>query len=181
MGVQRQFFHGPLGGTRRSFGRSDILNRLTPNGRTRQPTSGRFRPCSTLCAAATLLSFVTISFGQVTFSQFAIPSAAGTGPYAITAGREANLWFVEQSGVMVGRTTTAGVITQFALPTASASFGITPGPDGNLWFTEGVGKIGRITPVGAITEFTIPGSFSSPRRPEGPPAATIAATRKRKN
>ncbi len=39
-----------------------------------------------------------------------------------------------------------GVITEFALPTASsAPTGITAGPDGNLWFAElGGNKIGRI-------------------------------------
>jgi len=116
----------------------------------------------TPCAAAALLTFVTVSFGQVTFNEFGIPSAASSGPYAITAGPDGNLWFVEQTGNMVGRITTAGVITQFAIPTAnSAPFGITLGPDGNLWFTESVGKIGRITTAGTITEFTIPANYYS--------------------
>src|ERR1039457_6703155 len=97
---------------------------------------------------------------KFTFNEFGIPSAASSGHYAITAGPDGNLWFVEHTGNMIGRITTAGVITQFAIPTAnSAPYGITLGPDGNLWFTESVGKIGRITTAGTITEFTIPANY----------------------
>ncbi len=53
---------------------------------------------------------------------------------------------------------TAGTITEFALPTAgSQPEGITSGPDQALWFTELAGnKIGRITTGGSITEFALP-------------------------
>jgi virginiamycin B lyase len=58
-------------------------------------------------------------------------------------------------GNKIGRITTGGVITEFAIPTPnSAPQCIVAGPDGNLWFVEGDGnKIGRITTSGAITEF----------------------------
>ena len=40
-------------------------------------------------------------------------------------------------GNKIGRITTAGVITEFPVPTAGSSpVGIAAGPDGNLWFTE---------------------------------------------
>jgi serine/threonine protein kinase len=57
----------------------------------------------------------------------------------------------------------AGIITQFALPTASSRpAGITAGPDGNLWFTESDGNhVGRITPQGAFKEFPLPTAGSS--------------------
>ena len=53
---------------------------------------------------------------------------------------------------------TAGVITEFPLPTAGVSpFGITWGPDGALWFSEYTGSsIGRALPAPVITEFPIP-------------------------
>ncbi len=59
---------------------------------------------------------------------------------------------------------TAGVITEFPLPTSQSwPVGITAGPDGNLWFTESnSNNIGRITPNGVITEFPIPTSANSP-------------------
>ena len=41
------------------------------------------------------------------------------------------------SGNKIGQITTAGVITEFPIPTASSGpYGIAAGPDGNLWFTE---------------------------------------------
>ena len=74
----------------------------------------------------------------------------------ITAGPDGNLWFTESSGNKIGRITTTGTITEFAIPTAkSLPVSITSSPDGNLWFTEEYGyNIGKITTTGAITEFT---------------------------
>jgi virginiamycin B lyase len=45
------------------------------------------------------------------------------------------------------RITTAGVVTEFSVPTANGQpWGIAAGSDGTLWFTEINGnKIGRIT------------------------------------
>ena len=62
------------------------------------------------------------------------------------------------SGNKIGRITTAGVVTEYPVPTAGSYPGsITAGPDGALWFTEGAGnKIGRITTAGVITEYPVP-------------------------
>lgn len=65
----------------------------------------------------------------------------------------------------IGRVTTAGVFSEFPIPTANSQpAGITAGPDGALWFTEGRGNnIGRITTAGTITnEFPIPTGGSLP-------------------
>jgi len=87
-------------------------------------------------------------------------------PIAITAGPDGNLWFTERFGSCsapliagcskIARITTAGVITEFPVPTPGGGpIGITAGPDGALWFTEFDGqKIGRLqllagTPGGA--------------------------------
>ena len=66
----------------------------------------------------------------------------------------------------IGRITTAGVVTEFPIPTAgSFPTGIATGPDDNLWFTEELGnKIGRITPAGVVTEFPVPTADSGPYR-----------------
>jgi len=52
------------------------------------------------------------------------------------------------SGNKIAHITTAGVITEFSIPTANSQpVGITRGPDGNIWSTESAGnKIGYITP-----------------------------------
>src|SRR5260370_26705818 len=52
----------------------------------------------------------------------------------------------------IGRITTAGMITEFPVPTAgSAPRDMTTGPDGNLWFTEylgnTIGVLHRVAPM----------------------------------
>ena len=79
-------------------------------------------------------------------------------------GPDGALWFTEQSGNKIGRITTAGVITEFALASVdSQPYAIVAGPDNALWFTEsGSNKIGRVTTAGFITEFEIPTAQSFP-------------------
>jgi streptogramin lyase len=91
-------------------------------------------------------------------TEFPIPTI-DSGPLAITAGPDGNLWFTEFSANQIGRITTSGVFTEFHIPTPESGVQvITAGPDGNLWFTEAIaGKIGRITTSGVITEFSLPG------------------------
>ena len=91
-----------------------------------------------------------------TITEFPLPS--GSDPNRITAGPDGALWFTEYQNNKIGRITTAGVVTEFPVPTsASSPQGIAAGTDGALWFTEsGTGKIGRITTAGVITEFPIP-------------------------
>lgn len=91
------------------------------------------------------------------------PIVAGSRPVWITAGPDGALWFGESGGVAVGRMTTAGVRTDFTVPSPSASaVGIAVGADGNLWFTDELKHIGRITTGGAFTIFTTPTNNSVP-------------------
>ncbi len=85
--------------------------------------------------------------------------APNTGPQGITSGPDGALWFTESKAGRIGRLTTAGAFSQFALPDSNAGpYGITTGPDGNLWFTEYTSaRIGRLTPAGVVTEFSLPG------------------------
>lgn len=100
------------------------------------------------------------------FKDFTVPTP-GSGPLAITTGKDENLWFTESAvgANKIGRLTPAGEFTEFPIPTpASNPTGITLGPDGNVWFTEhDARKIGKITPEGVITEFFVP-SGNSPGR-----------------
>ncbi len=93
---------------------------------------------------------------------------------ALTAGPDGALWFTGVPGE-VGKITTAGVVTEFAVPAipppAGSSPGtagtpatledITDGPDGSLWFTGVPGEVGRITTAGVVSEFATP-NFSPP-------------------
>jgi streptogramin lyase len=107
-----------------------------------------------------LSSLTTISPAQPTVSVKAYPSdQAGR----ITMGPDGALWFTETVAGKIGRITTVGVITEYALPISNVyPFGITTGPDGALWFTEvNDQKIGRITTDGLITEYPVSGSPST--------------------
>jgi len=81
----------------------------------------------------------------------------------ITLGPDGALWFAETVAGKIGRITTSGVITEYAIPTANSyPYGITTGPDGALWFTEVYAqKIGRITTDGLVTEFPVSGTPTS--------------------
>jgi len=100
-------------------------------------------------------------------TEYDLPTTGvAAGLRGITAGPDGNLWFAAQDSNRIGRITTAGVVTQFTVPTAgSQPLAITSGSDGNLWFTEESGnKIGRITPTGTFTEFGLPTANSLPGR-----------------
>ncbi|MDX6255952.1 MAG: virginiamycin lyase, partial [Frankiales bacterium] len=96
--------------------------------------------------------------------RYPLPAGINADPRGIAVGRDGNLWIAESVANRIGRMTPSGVLTQFAVPTASAQpFGITAGPDGRLFYTEIQGNaIGRITTSGVSTEIHLAGS-SSPR------------------
>jgi virginiamycin B lyase len=83
-------------------------------------------------------------------------------PVDITSGSDGNLWFTAEAtstgAWSLGRVTTSGAVTFFAVPDSNASLnGLTLGIDGNVWFANaGSAAIGRITPAGVITEFPTP-------------------------
>jgi len=92
-------------------------------------------------------------------TEFPLPGDSG----GIAAGPDGAIWFTEGGLDRIGRITTTGVVSEFALPAGSAPTGIVAGPDGNLWFTERVGnKIGRMTTTGSLTELPVPTAGSRP-------------------
>jgi virginiamycin B lyase len=124
---------------------------------------------------ANTLGTVTDAIGQINpatgvFTQFPIPTT-NAGPFSIVLGPDDALWFTEFSAGQIGRLTTAGAFTEFALPSGTSALPtqIVVGPDGALWFPEsGSGKIGRIpttaTPANPqVTEYPMsyPGCISN--------------------
>ena len=96
---------------------------------------------------------VTSGWGK--FTNYRLPNRSA-GPQDITVGPDNNLWFTESSGNNIGRITTAGALTEFALAAGSQPRQIVSGPDGALWFTEtGTSKIGRMTTTGQLTELAL--------------------------
>jgi virginiamycin B lyase len=100
-------------------------------------------------------------------TEFPLPRP-NSGPGDITAGPDGAMWFVELSGGMdgvrtdgnrIGRITYGGRITEYPLPSGSASpINIAVGPDGNLWYTRGTG-LGCVTPDGRISEIQAGADF----------------------
>jgi virginiamycin B lyase len=101
--------------------------------------------------------------------RFSIPTP-DSGPRALSAGADGNVWFSEFKTAKIGRITPQGKITEFPLPRPDIGPGVvtefsipTPhsgpiniavGPDKNIWFT-GRDKLGRVTPDGSITQFPL--------------------------
>jgi len=119
------------------------------------------------------------------FTEYPIPPANSfpfaSAPALITSGPDGALWFTEQGGNEIGRITTAGVITEFPIPTANSNaLGIAAGPDGALWFTENFpNKIGRIdpsnTPTPTATATSTP-TATPTNTPSNTPTHTTTAT-----
>ena len=111
---------------------------------------------STSWAAGLLLTGAVVLAQTPVFTEY--PRPLNSQPLGITSGSDGNLWFTESLRNKIGRITTAGVYSEFAVPTVNSfPYFIAAGPDGNLWFTEELSnKIGRITTTGTITEFSIP-------------------------
>jgi len=120
--------------------------------------------------------FAAGKIGRITpdgvITEFAIPTP-NSGPRALAAGPDGNLWFSEFNTSRIGRITPKGEVTEFDLPRPDSGPGdITTGADGALWFIELNGtidgrivngnRVGRITVAGQITEFAIPSAAGSP-------------------
>lgn len=85
-------------------------------------------------------------------------------PVEIVAGPEGDLWFTDV-WPFIGKITTSGELTEYALPTDSQPYGLVVGPDGAIWFTEQIGAIGRITTNGEIEQYPIPGHHPEVEHP----------------
>jgi streptogramin lyase len=104
---------------------------------------------------------------------FSLPT--DSGPVAITAGPDGNVWIVEQTSTLISpppivlpsnlytitdslvRITPEGVMTSFTLPSslqADTEISLLTGPDGNLWVV-GPGKVATVTPEGAVTVMNV--------------------------
>jgi len=96
-----------------------------------------------------------------TYTEYHTPTAFA-GPTRITVGADNRMWFTESDSPTysgIGAITTAGAITEYALPAGAQPFGITLGPDGNVWFATGQGA-GKITTAGTVTLYSGPTGFN---------------------
>ena len=115
------------------------------------------------------------------FSEYPIPTSTSQ-PYGIVTGSDGALWFSESNGIKIGRITTSGVMTEYALP-SMLTYGrpnhITSGPDGALWFSNcctinngmELNWIGRMTTSGTVTEYPLAANESPMGITSGPDGA----------
>ena len=116
-----------------------------------------------------------LAAGKGTVVEYAGPETAPLGePSGITVAPDGSLWFAQTHNNKIGRITTDGVITQFALPEASCTglasdlacepTGIAADKNGDIWFTEAdANRIGRFHPeTSAFTEYPLPEGSISP-------------------
>lgn len=135
-------------------------------------TSSAFGTCSFAISDGTLAYTVAVT-SNVTSGSLVIPPPSGTideyvdptslSPVSIAVGSDGNLWYVGTSaaGQKLGRITTAGAITDFALPAGSPT-SIASGSDGNLWVTDAANNsVYRITTAGAVNGTLPAGSAPS--------------------
>lgn len=74
---------------------------------------------------------------------------------AITVGPDHNIWYLGRS--VVGKVTTSGVFTEFALPSGSnASTNLVFDSNGNLWFNGGNQQMLKMTQSGSFTAYPLP-------------------------
>ena len=140
-----------------------IVGRITPHGKVTEFSSGAEEGLTGIAVGADGALWVggankifrVTTTGQ--FTPFALP-VTESQPRAIVAGPEGALWFTAGPPDQVGRITTAGLITEFPLPTGSEAGQIVVGSDGNLWVAApGTDSIDRVTTAGDVTAFPIGG------------------------
>jgi streptogramin lyase len=104
-----------------------------------------------------------------TLSQFDAP---GTGPRAIAAGPDGQVWFSCEMGAGgLGRISVGGSYTRVALDDFRTFFlDLATGSDGNLWVL-GSTAIARVTPAGLDTRFPLPFSAAPQAITAGPDGA----------
>jgi streptogramin lyase len=144
-------------------------NQFFANGGFRMPIDQqlfpRIAPVYLLAALALTYAVPCVSqTGHPVITEYPVLSAPLSGLQEIVTGSDGALWFSEYAGPTgtskIGRITTAGVITEYPIPSGTSGFsgpqGITEGPDGDVWFAESVSnKIGRLSTTGVLTEYPL--------------------------
>ncbi len=103
--------------------------------------------CANITASVPANASVKPATGQVVpipqVVEYAIPTQ-NAQPISLAKGADGAIWFTEQYGHSIGRVTTSGAFTEYAVPgppgggtyETSMPWAITAGGDGNLWFSD---------------------------------------------
>ena len=130
----------------------NLARRITagPDGALWSSVTMFSRTC--VCNIGGALDHVTTS-GDIT--QLALPSGGtrrtAAQPHAITTGPDGAIWYGDPNLGVVGRMTTQGSLTTFAVAGAT---GIAVGRDAALWVTGG-GSVNRLTVDGSLKPYPV--------------------------
>ena len=150
------------------------IGRVSTSGELKQyrPEPNQRRPYSIVAGPDGKLWFTLREVGKIddittTGEGLAIHEVNGENAEmgGITVGPDGNLWYTANWGpspsLHVGKITTAGVKTEYAVPGGEGKAGgLVSGPEGGLWFAGG-SIIGKVTTSGAITEYHLPSTMKA--------------------
>jgi virginiamycin B lyase len=93
-------------------------------------------------------------------------TAPSTLPFVIVSGSDGDLWFGGCSNYL-GRMTSGGALTTYAIPNGGEVSDLTVGPDGAVWFSvttvpTQIQSIGRMSTSGVMTLYPIEATPSNP-------------------
>jgi virginiamycin B lyase len=106
-----------------------------------------------------------LSYAPNTITEFNVPALNANPGGIVSAERKDELWFVEEgAGNNLGRITTAGVITEFAIPTAAAvAHGVVAKGTTTVFTESAANKIGVFNQtLETFTETVVPTQFGQP-------------------
>ncbi|MEO8970793.1 MAG: Virginiamycin B lyase [Ktedonobacteraceae bacterium] len=153
---------GAAAGTALSSMGGTALASVGRAGSSRRPLPGPLSAHPTSSHGSNTTRAIPNGIGSIV--EYALPAPHPQSPFDITTGPDQLLWFTDSATNSVGKSTTVGAVTLYALPPGvTQPFGITSGPDGNLWFTLfGSNQIGKVTTLGVFTIYPIPTANSAP-------------------
>ena len=91
--------------------------------------------------------------------EFRLPTP-GSRPNGVATAPDGVIWFTEFHAEKVGRLTTTGEVTDFALPAKGPPIGIVAGADSKIWVTvPAAHAICRVSPDGTEEALVMPGGI----------------------
>ena len=103
------------------------------------------------------------------------PQAKVSGPFAIAAGSDGQLWFTDPYAHQIGRMNVEGRLTlQAPVPATQFQYGIAAGSDGAMWFvSQNPSSISRIDEAGNILTKNLSEALANPTHIVSGPGAAL--------
>ena len=154
-------------------------------GSTQGRARGWVRAVMVTSVLAALLAPVAVAVVAAAPEALAAPPPVGTlthhapfasnginAPVGLAQGGDGAMWFTNSGNSTIGRTTSAGVVTNYQGSGISTPTAMAAGPAGDLWFVNaGNATLGRITTAGVVSNFADPALQGVSQLTAGPDGA----------